>query len=313
MLIQLFVIHISRRLFILILNIQEKKPLHHFLPGSGIFSIGTIGCNFKCDFCQNWDISQVEEICGGKIAASDIEESALGRRLPPQQLTNYCVQNKIPSVAFTYNEPTVFIDYALDVAKLVKAHGMRTVFVTNGYETPEAIDLLKGYIDAMNIDVKGFTETFYQKHCKASLKHVLETVEYAKKQGIWVETTTLLIPDENDGDDELDKLTKWLAGVDHSIPWHISAYHPDYKFTSKARTPLSTLERAYAIGKRNGLQFIYMGNVGGSGKCNTECPKCGTTLVRRRGMMDTRVDSSAFDLTTGTCKKCGASIPGIWS
>lgn len=286
--------------------------MHHFLPGTGIYSIGTIGCNFKCDFCQNWDISQVEEVTGKKCEATDIEDSLIGRKLPPKDVADYCVNRHVKSVAFTYNEPTVFIDYAVDIAKAVKPYGIHTVFVTNGFESPESIEILSHYIDAMNIDVKAFNESFYSSHCKATLKHVKETVELAVKKGIWVEVTTLLIPDENDDEDELDRLTKWLVSISPDIPWHVSAYHPDYKFTCKGVTPLETLQKAYTIGKRNGVHYIYLGNVGGRGHCNTECPKCGTTLITRMGMRDTEVNNSAFDVKTGNCKKCGTHIAGVW-
>ncbi|KAH7832203.1 putative Radical SAM protein [Monocercomonoides exilis] len=290
----------------------EKKPLHHFLPGTPIYSIGTIGCNFKCDFCQNWDISQVDQIAGSACRTGDIEDSLLGIKLSPEQIAQHCIESRSPSVAFTYNEPTIFMDYAMATAALVKPHGIKTVFVTNGYETPEAVDMLAGLIDAFNVDVKAFTDEFYKKHCKSSIAPVLATVERAKKAGIWVETTTLLIPGENDSDEELDALTKWLVSVDPSIPWHISAFHPEFKMMDTPRTPLSTLERAYRIGKKNGVNFIYMGNVGSSGKSNTECPKCGSVLVRRIGMMNTTVDKSKFDVETGKCKSCGTEIPGIW-
>ncbi|KAK2957701.1 AmmeMemoRadiSam system radical SAM enzyme [Blattamonas nauphoetae] len=289
----------------------EKKPLHHFLPGTPIFSVGTIGCNMKCDFCQNWDISQLDQIQGAKTRNGDIEDSALGKHLSPQDILQTCIRTRAQSVAFTYNEPTIFVDYAIDTARLVHPQGIRTVFVTNGFETPETVEKLAGLIDAFNVDVKAFKDSFYRKHCKASLQPVLDTVVNAKRRGIWVETTTLLIPGENDSEEELDELTKWHASVDPLMPWHISAFHPDFQLTNVGRTPLSTLQRAYEIGKRNGLKFIYMGNVGGQTETDTYCPSCGERLIHRDGMRQTTILKS-FNANTGTCAKCGTTIPGVW-
>lgn len=290
----------------------EKKPLHHFLPGTQIYSIGTIGCNLKCDFCQNWDISQIEHAAPKTTpGVGDIEDSALGKSIPPEAFPDIVNRGRFRSVAFTYNEPSIFTEYAMDVSAQVKPLGVKTVYVTNGFESAETVANITGVIDAMNIDLKAFTEDFYRKHCKAQLAPVMETIKRARAAGIWVEVTTLLIPDENDGDDELKKLTQWLSSVDVNIPWHISSFHPDFKMMNKHRTPISTLQRAYAIGKAAGLNYIYMGNVGAAGKADTECPKCHTVLIRRQGMMCTEVQAQ-FDQDAGTCRKCGTAIPGVW-
>eukprot|EP00771_Trimastix_marina_P001331 gnl/Trimastix_PCT/2397.p1 GENE.gnl/Trimastix_PCT/2397~~gnl/Trimastix_PCT/2397.p1 ORF type:complete len:367 (+),score=76.92 gnl/Trimastix_PCT/2397:444-1544(+) len=286
----------------------EKKPLYHFLPGTNIFSIGTIGCNFACDFCQNWQISQVTRETRG-VQATDIEESAKGRPLGPAQAIASTARRGCRSLAFTYNEPTIFAEYAIDTAKLGRERGMKAVFVTNGYETPELLDAMRPYIDALNIDLKSFSERFYQTHCKARLAPVLDTIRQAHAKGFWVELTTLLIPGENDSNEELRELTQFIASVDPNIPWHISAFHPDYKMLNKPRTPIETLRRAKQIGEQAGLRYIYMGNV--LAEASTVCPQCGAMLIRRYGMRSTEIVH--LDLERGVCGKCGEHIPGIWS
>lgn len=229
----------------------EKKPLYHFLPGSKAFSIGTVGCNFKCDFCQNNDISQFREFYGDKI---------LGESLEPRQIVQKAIRTGCKSVAYTYNEPAIFIEFVKDTAKLAKKKGLKNVFVTNGFFSSECFNFIKNYIDAMNIDLKAFSEEFYARLCKARLKPVLETIKRVHHAGIHVEITTLVIPGENDSDEELEKIAKFIASVSKNIPWHISRFFPQYKLMYRPITPMATLERAYKIGKKY-LKYVYMGNV----------------------------------------------------
>ena len=287
----------------------EKKPLFHFLPGSQIFSFGTIGCNFACSFCQNWDISQAaREPAGGKNDAQTPHFTQLqisGKDLQPEQIVQYCIENEIPSIAYTYNEPAIFFEYVYDTAKLARKSGIRNVLVSNGYESGESLKMLASCIDAMNIDLKAFTEGFYRKMCKARLQPVLDTIKEAHERGIWIEITTLVIPSENDSKAELGNIAKFIAGVDKNIPWHISRFHPDYKMQGIAATPVQTLESAYRIGKSAGLRHVYVGNIENSHE-NTCCPNCGKVLISRKGY-STRIEG----LEGGRCG-CGESIPGIW-
>ncbi|MDO8623345.1 MAG: AmmeMemoRadiSam system radical SAM enzyme [archaeon] len=224
----------------------EKKPLYHFLPKSYAYSIGTVGCNFKCGFCQNYDISQSELIQGKETTSNEIVERA--------------IKSKCKSIAYTYNEPTIFIEFVKDVAILAKKKGLKNILVTNGYMTKECLDFMKGYIDAMNIDLKSFNDKFYIKHCKARLKPVLETIKLAHKRRIHIEITTLLIPGENDSEEELEKIAKFIASVDKNIPWHISRFFPMYKMTNKPLTEHEKLKKAYEIGKKY-LNHVYIGNI----------------------------------------------------
>ncbi|KAJ4459889.1 AmmeMemoRadiSam system radical SAM enzyme [Paratrimastix pyriformis] len=283
----------------------EKKPVYHFLPSTPIFSIGTIGCNFECDFCQNWDISQATRGVTG-----DIEESAMGRDLPPQTIVDQCVRRGIKSIAFTYNEPAIFHEYAVDTMKLARPFGIKGVFVTNGFETPEALRLLRPWIDVMRIDLKAFTNEFYQRHCKARLDPVLETIRTAKQLGYWVEVVTLLIPGENDSDDEVRRMAEFVVSVDSNIPHHFTAYHPDYHFTSAGRTPLRTILHAIEIAKRAGEKFVYSGNVVDEAHGSTYCPQCNATLISRQSMHETNIVD--LDAATGSCRRCHTAIPGIW-
>lgn len=223
----------------------EKKPLRHFLPGTKIFSIGTIGCNFKCEFCQNADISQVRQ------------KDMYATELSPSEIVDYCLMNKIPSIAYTYNEPTIFFEYTYDTAKLANKKGIKNVYVSNGYYSKEAIDMISPYLDAINIDLKAFTDKFYNKICGAKLNNVLESIKYTHKLGIWVEITTLLVPDENDSIEEITKIAEFIKSVDEGIPWHVSAFHPAYKMMNKNRTPLEIVEKAVEIGRKVGLKYVY--------------------------------------------------------
>ncbi|NQT75193.1 MAG: AmmeMemoRadiSam system radical SAM enzyme [Candidatus Omnitrophica bacterium] len=229
----------------------EKKPLYHFLPGSFSYSIATIGCNFKCPFCQNWQISQL----------SKRDEDAPGSQLKPEEVVREAKKNKCKSISYTYTEPTVFFEYAHDTAMLAKEAGLSNVFVTNGYMTEEALETIKPYLDAANVDLKSFREDFYKDMCQAHLQPVLDSIKTMKRLGIWVEITTLAVTGKNDSEDEFRDIAGFIAGVDPGIPWHISRFHPDFKYLDARPTSLETLKRARAIGEEAGLEHIHLGNV----------------------------------------------------
>jgi len=274
----------------------EKKPLYHFLPGSRSYSIATVGCNFKCGFCQNWQISQV----------SIHEDVTPGNIVQPEEVVELAMENHSASISYTYTEPTIFFEYALDTAKLAKKAGIANVFVTNGYMTRQALDMIKPYLDAANVDLKSFNDANYHKNCKGRLQPVLETIAAMKELGIWLEVTTLIIPGENDSAEELGQIAGFLAGVDKDIPWHISRFHPDYRFLDHSATPLETLRMAREIGKDKGLRYIYLGNVPEG--ANTYCYNCQQLVAERRYM-----GMEKSNLTNGLCPACGTEIKGIWS
>ncbi len=275
----------------------EKKPLYHFLPGSYAYSIATIGCNFRCPFCQNWNISQLSARNG------DIE----GYELKPEEVVREALKHECRSISYTYTEPTIFFEYAYDTAKLAHGKGIRNNFVTNGYMTKEAIETIKPYLDAANVDLKAFSDDFYRKICKACLQPVLDSIRNLKEAGMWVEVTTLVVPGENDSEDELRGIADFLAETGKEIPWHISRFHPDYKYTDSYPTPIETMENAVRIGKEAGLKYVYLGNVVGGGE--TVCPGCGKVMMDRTGFGATI--SRDFS-NEGKCLKCGAVIEGVW-
>ncbi|MBC8473208.1 MAG: AmmeMemoRadiSam system radical SAM enzyme [Candidatus Omnitrophica bacterium] len=229
----------------------EKKPLYHFLPGSYSYSIATIGCNFKCSFCQNWEISQ----------ASKRQNTASGHELMPEEVVREAKKNDCKSISYTYTEPTIFFEYAYETAKLAKKQGLYNIFVTNGYMTKETLNVIKPYLDAANIDLKSFREDFYKEMCGAHLKPVLDTIELMKKLGIWIEITTLVVTGKNDSDNEFKDIAEFIANLDPDIPWHISRFHPDFKYLEGKPTPIDALKRARDIGKKAGLRNIHLGNV----------------------------------------------------
>lgn len=278
----------------------EKKPLYHFLPGSYSYSIATVGCNFQCSFCQNFEISQYPRLYGGKIPGED---------LSPEEIVRRAKATRSQSISYTYTEPTIFFEFALDCAKLAVLQGIKNVFVSNGYMSKEALELIKPYLHGINVDLKAFKEDFYLKICKARLKPVLENLKHLKKLGIWVEITTLIIPQLNDDEEELRELVRFIRDeLGPETPWHISRFYPQFKMLDKPRTPLETLEKAYEIGKEEGLYFIYVGNVPGHERENTYCPKCGVLLIERYGFSVLK-----NRLKKGTCPDCGFAIAGVWS
>ena len=276
----------------------EKKPLFHFQPGSRSFSIACVGCNFRCSFCQNWQISQ------GALETGRIE----GQPISPQQIVEAAIRDGCKSIAYTYTEPTIFMELCADCARLAKKKGLANVFVSNGFMTREAIDFAREWLDGINIDLKSFSDDFYKKLCRARLAPVLDTISYiAGQTNIWLEITTLLVPGENDSDDELKKLTDFIvskAGPD--VPWHISRFQPNYNYLDSVPTPLETLERAEKIGKDAGLRYIYLGNVPGAKSESTFCYNCGHTLIERRGY---RIISN--NIKDRACPKCGTAIAGF--
>jgi len=278
----------------------EKKPLFHFLPTQSAFSIGTLGCNFHCHFCQNWRISQP-----GELASTP---DRLGQHLPPAEIVAFCRARQIPMIAYTYNEPTVFFEYTFDTAKLAVEHGIRNVYVSNGFQTLAAIDAIAPYLQAINVDLKAFTEKFYRETCHGRLKPVLRNIEYlANQTDIWVEVTTLVVPGMNDSDEELRDIAHFLASVNPDLPWHISAFHPDYQVRDRPATSRKSLERAFAIGVEAGLRYVYVGNLMDAERANTLCPQCGETLIRRRWYQVRPVWKEP-----GVCPSCGAKIAGVW-
>ena len=280
----------------------EKKPLFHFHPGSRAFSLGTWGCNFHCRHCQNWEIS---------FARSAREVGA--RRMSPEESVRYASQYGCQGIAWTYNEPTIWFEFTLDGARLAREAGLYTVYVTNGYITPEALDVIGPYLDAFRVDVKGFKDSFYRELARVpSVKGVLEMAVRAKeKWDMHVEVVTNIIPSMNDDDEQLEGIARWIAGsLGLLTPWHVTRFYPDHLLRHIPSTPLSTLERAYDIGKRAGLSFLYLGNVPGTEKENTICPACGRLAVRRSGY-----HTEIVGMDEGRCRHCKADLNmrGPWS
>jgi pyruvate formate lyase activating enzyme len=276
----------------------EKKPLFHFYPGSKIYSFATAGCNFRCDFCQNWDISQISKGKEGQI---------IGEEKGPGDIVDEAIRSGCGSIAMTYNEPTIFFEYAYDTCVLAREKGLKTVFVSNGYITKEAIDKIAPVLNANNIDLKSFSDEFYKRACGARHKPVLDSIRHYYNRGVWIEITTLIIPGENDSDRELRQIAEFIASIDVNIPWHISRFHPDYKMTGKLSTPSETLHNAYKIGKKAGLRYIYVGNIPGDSLENTYCPKCDKLLVERFGF-----EVLQDNVRKGKCRYCQNEIKGFF-
>ncbi|MGQ9365714.1 AmmeMemoRadiSam system radical SAM enzyme [Azospirillum sp. ST 5-10] len=276
----------------------EKKPLAHFLPGTPVLSFGTAGCNLTCKFCQNWDISKSRTVDTLADAAS------------PVAIARAAAATGCRSVAFTYNDPVIFLEYAVDVAAACRAAGVRTVAVTAGYICAEPRAEFFAAMDAANVDLKAFTEAFYHKVTGAHLAPVLDTLKYIRHEtDTWLEITTLLIPGENDGDAELDAMTGWIAEhLGPEVPLHLTAFHPDHRMLDKDRTPHATLVRAHAIARRNGLHHVYLGNVDDPARAATHCAGCGARLIGRRGyaITDWRLDAH------GACQACGTALAGVF-
>jgi len=276
----------------------EKKPLFHFYPGSKAFSFATVGCNFRCSFCQNWQISQMLRE-GGQIE---------GHEASPEHLASAAQHYGCRSIAYTYTEPTIFFEYAYDTAIRATRRGIKNIYVTNGYMTDEMLDAFGPHLHAANVDLKAFRDEFYQKTCGARLQPVLDAILSMKKRGIWVEITTLLVPGKNDSDEELRELAGFIAheaGVD--TPWHISRFHPDYKLLDANSTPAETLHHARDLGLAAGLRYVYEGNLLGAEGESTYCYNCHNLLIRRYGF---GVQENVI-LPNNACPYCGVTIDGV--
>lgn len=276
----------------------EKKPLFHFQPGSGSFSIACVGCNFRCSFCQNWQISQTS------FESGEVD----GQPFSPQQIVTGALRSDCRSIAYTYTEPTIFMELCAETGAFAKEKGLDNVFVSNGFMTEEALDFAAEWLDGINIDLKSFSDDYYRKLCKARLGPVLNNIEYiAKETNIWLEVTTLLIPDENDSDEEIKQIAGFIAehaGPD--VPWHISRFVPQYKYLDSHPTPIERIERAEEIAKEVGLHYIYPGNIPGSKSESTFCHNCGKLLIERRGY---RIGANIID--NSRCPACDTKIPGF--
>ncbi|WP_294913666.1 AmmeMemoRadiSam system radical SAM enzyme [Sulfuricurvum sp. UBA5598] len=271
----------------------EKKPLFHFLPRSFSFSLGTVGCNLRCPFCQNWQISQCGEI--------DTSYTLL-----PADAARIAQERGCASISYTYNEPAVWYPYAKDIGLEAKKRGLRNVFVSSGFESEEVSEDLPSWLDATNIDLKSYDSGYYKKTLKASLEGVQETLKAMVRLGIWVEVTTLIVPGHNDKEHELKGIAKFIAEeLGPHVPWHISAFHPDYKMLDTRSTPISLMEQAYTWGKEAGLYYVYLGNV--SLPSQTRCPQCDTLLIERYGF-----ETTHFALDAGHCPQCHRKIEGVW-
>jgi pyruvate formate lyase activating enzyme len=274
----------------------EKKPLYHFLPGSRSYSIATAGCNFRCLFCQNADISQspreYKAIFGNTVSAEVVIEEAR--------------QSKCATISYTYTEPTIFMEYALDVAKLAHKAGIKNVFVSNGFMTAESFEVISPYLDAANVDLKAFNDDFYREQCGAHLEPVLRTLERMKRTGVWLEVTTLLIPGLNDDPAELRELASFISRLGPEIPWHVSRFHPTYRMLDRPSTPVGTLHKAREIGLDSGLRYVYTGNIPGDDAENTYCHQCGSLLLKRRGYSISREG-----IQGANCKKCNTPLAGV--
>jgi pyruvate formate lyase activating enzyme len=276
----------------------EKKPLFHFLPGTRAYSVATVGCNFQCLHCQNYEISQFPRL---------YESEIIGEDLTPEELIRKVKASRSESIAYTYTEPTIFSEFARDTAVLARGEGIRNVFVSNGFMTEASARAMATVLDADNIDLKSFSDAFYHKVCKARLQPVLDTIILMKQLGVWVEVTTLVIPGLNDSDEELKDIAAFIKNVGPEIPWHVSAFYPTYKLLDRPRTTAAQLQRAREIGLEAGLRYVYTGNIPGDRGENTYCPACGELLIQRTGYTIRR-----NVLQDGCCPNCTAPIDGVW-
>ena len=276
----------------------EKKPLFHFLPGSQSYSISTVGCNFHCLHCQNFHISQYPHLHGGEVK---------GNLRSADEVVAAAERSGCRSISYTYVEPTIFYEFARDCAVLAHERGIRNVFVSNGYMTPEVTRDLAPLLDGINIDIKAFSDDFYKKVCTARLQPVLDSVSLMHELGVWVEVTTLIIPGLNDSDEELHGIARFIRSVDPAMPWHVTAFHPTYRMTDREPTPPETLQRARNIGLGEGLRYVYEGNIPGMGGENTFCPSCGARVIGRFGFSIREVR-----MRDGRCAKCGEPVSGVW-
>ena len=276
----------------------EKKPLNHFLPGSAVLSFGTAGCNLACKYCQNWDISRSREV------------ETLSSQAEPETLAQAAVRCGCRSVAYTYNDPVVFLEYAVDTALACRERGIKNVAVTAGYIQPEPRAEFFAAMDAANIDLKGFSDEFYKRMCAGRLAPVLDALVYVKKETkVWLEITNLLIPGENDSPAEIEAMCAWI--VEHlgrEVPVHFTAFHPDYKILDHPRTPLATLTMARRIAHEAGIRFAYTGNLYDEAGATTLCAGCGAVLIRREGYVLTEYQLDEW----GRCRACGVACPGVF-
>jgi len=281
------------------LNIDpiEKKPLFHFFPGSRSLSIATVGCNFKCAFCQNWDLSQAPKGKNRRFG---------GHPAAPAEVVALAGDHNCRTIAFTYSEPTIFYEYAYDTARLATRNRIYGVFVSNGFITPEALEKIRPYLFGYNVDLKSFNPDYYKRVLSARLEPVLDALKKIKELGFWLEVTTLVVPTKNDSDDELTKIAEFIYGLGPEVPWHVSAFHPDYKMTDLPRTSVATLRRARQIGLDAGLRYVYTGNIPGDDGESTFCYNCGSMVIRRHGfsIIDNRI-------THGKCPDCNTVIDGV--
>lgn len=277
----------------------EKKPLNHFLPGTPVLSFGTAGCNLGCKFCQNWDISK-----------NKLDEVKSHEKLSPEDVVNLAFQHKCPSIAYTYNDPTIWGEWVIDIAQVARERGLKNVMVTAGYITKEAREEIYPFIDAANIDLKAFTETFYNKLTFSYLNDVLDTIKWMYNEtNVWVELTNLIIPGHNDESDEFKEMVGWLLeNCDDNIPLHFTAFHPDFKMMDTPKTPQETLNRARRIALDMGMKYVYIGNVFDRNGQTTYCPNCGTHLIQRDWHA-----VSANKMNKNKCSKCGTIIPGVFT
>jgi pyruvate formate lyase activating enzyme len=273
----------------------EKKPLFHFLPGSCSLSVATVGCNFRCDNCQNYSISQF----------SKIKDAVPGKKIEPEKIVKLAIENNTPSISYTYTEPVIFLEYALDTMRIAKKQGIKNVWVSNGFLSKESFNLISPYLDAANIDLKGFSDDFYRKNCGGKLQPILNTLTRIKNKKIWLEITTLVIPELSDQLEMFEKIAKFIKKeLGAETPWHLTQFYSkiSWKLKKLPDTPVEILKKAWRIGKDAGLKYVYNGNVQGLESENTFCPKCGSLMIKRTGY-----DIKRFDIE-GKCAKCKNSL-----
>ncbi len=277
----------------------EKKPLFHFLPGTRSLSIAAPGCNFQCSFCQNWRISQ----------APRKDPNLTGEAIAPEQIVSTAIGHDCASISYTYTEPTVFFELAFDTARLAHPAGLRNCFVSNGFMTPQAVAMIAPYLDAINVDLKSFREETCQRVMKGGLAPVIDCLRAIVDEGIWLEVTTLVVPDMNDSDQELADIAEFIASeLGVNVPWHVSRFHGDYEMDDRVATPLATLDTACRLGRAAGLKYVYCGNVLDGNGQSTYCDACGAMVIERIGF-----SVGGMHLQNGSCEKCGQQIDGIWA